>query len=106
MWKFLLGVSKSESKRKVDTRESNKAYDATERKRTFQPHWLQMYKWLHFDRESQLMSCDWCKKLGKTTQDGKFVRGNWGEGRRQNYQSNQRWSQIMNWNLRTNKNSE
>jgi len=64
MWKFLPGVSKSESKRKVDTRElkSNKAYDATKRKRTFQPHWLQMYKWLHFDRESQLMSCDWCKK--------------------------------------------
>jgi hypothetical protein len=44
------------------------------------------------------------KKLGDDS-DGKFVRGNWGR-RRQNYQSNQRWSQIMNWNLRTNKNSE
>jgi len=67
MWKFLPGVSKSESKRKADTRESNKAYDATKKKRTFQPHWLQMYKWLHFDRESQLMSCDCqCKNLGNT----------------------------------------
>jgi len=45
MWKFLPGVSKSESKRKVDTCESNKAYNATRRKKTFQPHWLQMYKW-------------------------------------------------------------
>ena len=43
---------KPESKRKVDTRESNKAYDATKRERTFQPYWLQMYKWLHFDGES------------------------------------------------------
>ena len=47
MWKFLPGVSKPESKRKVDTGESNKAYVATKRKRTFQPHWFQMYKWLH-----------------------------------------------------------
>jgi hypothetical protein len=31
MWKFLLGVSKPKSKQKVDTRESNKAYDATKR---------------------------------------------------------------------------
>jgi hypothetical protein len=31
MWKFLPGVSKPKSKRKVDTRESNKAYDATKR---------------------------------------------------------------------------
>ena len=75
MWKFLSGVSKPESKRKVDTRESNKAYDATKRKRAFQPHWLQMYKWLHFDGESQLMSCDWCKKFGKDDPDGKFVKG-------------------------------
>jgi hypothetical protein len=37
MWKFL-----PKSKRKVDTREGNKAYDATKRNRTFQPHWLQM----------------------------------------------------------------
>ena len=43
---------KPESKRKVDTRESNKAYDATKRERPFQPYWLQMYKWLHFDGES------------------------------------------------------
>ena len=35
MWKFLSGVSKPESKWKVDTRESNKAYNATKRKRTF-----------------------------------------------------------------------
>jgi hypothetical protein len=75
MWKFLPVVSKPESKRKVDPRESNKAYDATKRKRTFQPHWLQMYKWLHFDGESQLMSCDWCKKFGKDNPDGKFVKG-------------------------------
>ena len=34
MWKFLMGVSKPESKWKADTRESNKAYDATKRKRT------------------------------------------------------------------------
>ena len=38
MWKFLPGVSKPESKRKVDTRESNKVYNATKRKRTFQAH--------------------------------------------------------------------
>ena len=67
MWKFL-----PKSKRKVDTCDSDKAYDATKRNRTFQHHWLQMYKWLHFDGESQLMSCDshsdWCKKFGKTTQ--------------------------------------
>ena len=69
MWKFFPGVSKPESKQKVDTRESNKAYDATKRKRTFQPHWLQMYKWLDFDGESQLMSCDWCKKFGKDDTD-------------------------------------
>ena len=34
--------------------------------------WLQMYKWLHFDGESQLMSCDshdWCKKIGKDDLD-------------------------------------
>jgi hypothetical protein len=31
MWKFLPGVSKPKSKRKVDTSESNKAYDATKR---------------------------------------------------------------------------
>jgi hypothetical protein len=61
MWKFLPGGSKRESKQKVDTCESNKAYDAIKRKRTFQPYWLQMYKWLLFDGESQLMSCDWCK---------------------------------------------
>jgi hypothetical protein len=67
MWKSLPGVSKSKSKWNVDTRESNKAYDATKRKRTFQPHWLQMYKWLHFDGESQLISCDWCKQFGKYT---------------------------------------
>ena len=70
MWKFL-----PESKRKVNTRESNKAYNATKRKRTFQPHWLQMYKWLHIDGEIQLMSCDWCKKFGKDDPDGKFVKG-------------------------------
>ena len=29
MWKFLPGVSKPESKWKVDNRESNKVYDAT-----------------------------------------------------------------------------
>ena len=112
MWKLL-----PKSKRKVDTRESYKAYDATKRNRTFQPHWLQMYKWLHFDGESQLMSCDshsdWCKKFGKDDPDGKFVNGTdnfkkdtldyW---RRRNYQSIQRWSQIMNWNMRTNKNSD
>jgi hypothetical protein len=62
MWKFL-----PKSKRKVDTREGNKAYDATKRNRTFQPHWLQM------TGESQLMSCDRCKKLGKDDPDGKFV---------------------------------
>jgi hypothetical protein len=39
MWKFLPGVSKPESKRKVDTSESNKAYNATKRKTTFQSHW-------------------------------------------------------------------
>jgi hypothetical protein len=39
MWKFLPGVSKPESKRKVVTGESNKAYDATKRKTTFQSHW-------------------------------------------------------------------
>jgi hypothetical protein len=39
MWKFLSGVSKPESKWKVDTRESNKAYDATKRKTIFQSHW-------------------------------------------------------------------
>jgi hypothetical protein len=70
LWKFLQRVSKPESKRKVNTCESNKAYDATKRKRTFQPHWLQMYKWLHFDGESQLMSCDWCKKFVKGTNNG------------------------------------
>ena len=43
-WKFLPGVSKPESKWKVDTRESNKAHNATNRKKKFQPHWLQMYK--------------------------------------------------------------
>ena len=75
MWKFLQGVSKPESKQKVDTRKSNTAYNATKRKRTFQPHWLQMYTWLHFDGESQLMSCDWCKKIGKDDPDGKFVKG-------------------------------
>ena len=41
--------------------------------------WLQMYKWLHFDGESQLMSCDshsdWCTKFGKDDPDGKFVNG-------------------------------
>ena len=73
-WTFLPGVSKSESKWKVDTRESNKAHDATKRKRKFQPHWLQMYKWLHFDGEGQLISCDWCKKFGKDDPDGKFVK--------------------------------
>jgi hypothetical protein len=35
MWKFLPGVSKRESKWKVDTCESNKAYDAIKRKRNF-----------------------------------------------------------------------
>jgi hypothetical protein len=35
MWKFLPRVSKPKSKRKVDTRESNKVYDATKRKRNF-----------------------------------------------------------------------
>jgi hypothetical protein len=59
---------------KVDACESNKAYDATKRKRTFQHHWLQMYKWLHFDKESQLMSCDWCKKFGKDDPDGNFFK--------------------------------
>ena len=39
MWKFLPGVSKPEFKRKVDTRESNKAYDATKRKTTFHSYW-------------------------------------------------------------------
>jgi hypothetical protein len=39
MWKFLPGVSKPESKWKVGTRESNKAYNATKRKTTFQSHW-------------------------------------------------------------------
>jgi hypothetical protein len=38
-----------------------------------------MYKWLHFDGESQLMSCDshsdWCTKFGKDDPDGKFVNG-------------------------------
>ena len=38
-----------------------------------------MYKWLHFDGESQLMSCDshsdWCTKFGKDDPDGKFVKG-------------------------------
>jgi hypothetical protein len=87
MWKFLSGVSKPESKRKVDTRESNKAYDATKRKRTFQPHWLQMYKWLHFDGESQLMSCDWCKKFVKGTNNFKkdtldYHNGNKGNAKR------------------------
>jgi hypothetical protein len=33
------------------------------------------FKWLHFDGESQLMSCDWCKKFGKDNPDGKFVKG-------------------------------
>jgi hypothetical protein len=47
MWKFLPGVSKPESKWKVDTRESNKAYNATKRKRTFQPHWLQKQNYLN-----------------------------------------------------------
>ena len=42
MWKFL-----PKSKRKVDTRESNKAYDATKRNKTFQPHWLHMYKQMY-----------------------------------------------------------
>jgi hypothetical protein len=41
--------------------------------------WLQMYKWLHFDGEGQLMSCDshsdWCTKFGKDDPDGKFVNG-------------------------------
>jgi hypothetical protein len=66
MWKFLLGVSKSESKRKVDTCESNKAYDATKRKRTLQ---LTGFKCTngYILTESQLMSCDWCKKFGKYT---------------------------------------
>ena len=67
MWKFLPGVSKSKSKQKVDTCESDKAYYATKRKSIFQPHWFQMYKWLHFDSESQLMFCDWRKKIGKYT---------------------------------------
>ena len=47
MWKFLSGVSKPESKWKVDTRESNEAYNATKRKRTFQPHWLQKQNYLN-----------------------------------------------------------
>jgi hypothetical protein len=33
-----------------------------------------MYKWLHFDGESQLISCDWCKKFGKYDPDGQFVK--------------------------------
>jgi hypothetical protein len=33
-----------------------------------------MYKWLHVDGESQLMSCDWCKKFGKDNPDGKFAK--------------------------------
>ena len=73
MWKFLLGVSKSESKRKVDTCESNKAYDATKRKRTLQ---LTGFKCTngYILTESQLMSCDWCKKFGKDNPDGKFAK--------------------------------
>jgi hypothetical protein len=51
MWKFLPGVSKPKSKRKVDTHESNKAYDATKKE-------YNVFKWLHFDGEIQLMSCD------------------------------------------------
>ena len=47
MWKFLPGVSKPESKWKVDTRENNKAYNATKRKITFQPHWLQKQNYLN-----------------------------------------------------------
>ena len=77
MWKFLPGVSKPESKRKVDTRESNKVYNATKRKRTFQAHWLQMYKWLHYDVDGEI---SWClvtgvKKIGKEDTDGEFVKG-------------------------------
>ena len=34
-----------------------------------------MYKWLHFDGEGQLISCDWCTKFGKDDPDGKFVKG-------------------------------
>ena len=33
-----------------------------------------MYKWLHFDGEGQLISCDWCTKFGKDDPDGKFVK--------------------------------
>jgi hypothetical protein len=72
MWKFLPGVSKPKSKRKVDTHESNKAYDATKKE-------YNVFKWLHFDGEIQLMSCDshsdWCTKFVNDDPDGKFVNG-------------------------------
>jgi len=38
--------------------------------------WLQMYKWLHFDGESQLTGeVQLCTKFGKDDPDGKFVNG-------------------------------
>lgn len=75
MWRHIEGVSKPTPQKRTadDIREQNKVYDKTKRRRTFQEHWLTVYKWLQ--HENDLMFCKFCKAYGRGDADGKFISG-------------------------------
>ena len=53
MWNFIKGVQPPKRKLSADDKVAHKRrYDACERKRKFQPHWLKQFSWLEYKSSS------------------------------------------------------
>ncbi len=57
-------------------RKSQATKEVTPRKRVFQPHWLNIFPWLQYDAENDLMFCRVCTSAGCTSGTSSFVSGN------------------------------
>ena len=82
MWRYLKNVSNPKEEAAKRTRERDREYEDTKRKRTYRKEWERDYPWLEYDDAGEgVMFCKTCKNnytdmtVGKNPVKNTFIQG-------------------------------